>query len=306
MAVHPETQAFLDMRVETGAPAFHTLTAEAARAGQAAARKAANVTPPPVHTVRDLDAGPVPMRLYRPSADDVLPALVFLHGGGWATGDLESHDILCRRLALASGVAVAAVEYRLAPEYPAPAGRDDCIAALAWVARNAEALGLDPARIGVGGDSAGGNFAALAALAAREAGPALAALFLLYPVTDLRFGHASYDETRPGLPIDGPAMEAFRAFYLADPALAARPDISPALADLAGLPPTYILTLGHDPLRDEGLAFADALRDAGVPVTADHLGDQIHGILTFGTTMPAVIELTDTLGRRLGAMLAGT
>lgn len=307
MAVHPEVQAFLDFRVANDAPAFHTLSAEAARAGQAAARKAANVTPPAVHMVSNLSDGPVPMRIYRPTADAVLPCLVFLHGGGWATGDLESHDILCRRLAIASGVSIIAVDYRLAPEQPAPAGREDCISAVKWIAAHADDLGVDPECLGVGGDSAGGNFAALAALEARNTGgPSLAALFLLYPATDLRFGYPSYDETLPGLPIDGPAMEAFRAFYLDDPALADRADISPALAELAGLPPTYILTLGHDPLRDEGLAFAAALEKAGVPVTADHRPDFIHGILTFGTTMPSVIELTDMLGRRLGAALTKT
>ncbi|MEC7762155.1 MAG: alpha/beta hydrolase [Pseudomonadota bacterium] len=307
MAVHPEVQAFLDFRLANNAPAFHTLSAEAARAGQAAARRAANVTPPPVHEVRDLGNGPVPMRLYRPSGDPVLPCLVFLHGGGWATGDLDTHDILCRRLALASGVAIIAVDYRLAPEHPAPAGREDCISAVNWVAAHASDLGIDPDLLGVGGDSAGGNFAALAALDARNTGgPALALMFLLYPVTDLRFGRPSYDETLPGLPIDGPAMRAFRDFYLDDPALADRADISPARADLAGLPPTYILTLGHDPVRDESLAFAAALEAAEVPVTADHRPDLIHGILTFGTTMPSVIELTETLGRRLGAALTKT
>ncbi|WP_238366876.1 alpha/beta hydrolase [Mesobacterium pallidum] len=305
MAIHPEIQALLDLRVATGAPAFHTLSAEAARAGQAAARAAANVTPPRVHEVRDIDEGPVPMRLYRPDMADAQPALVFLHGGGWATGDLDSHDILCRRLALASGVVIVAVNYRLAPEHPAPAGRDDCCAALDWVIRQAGRLGLDPGRIGIGGDSAGGNLAALAALHARDSGgPAPAALFLLYPATDLRFGYPSYDETLPGLPVDGPAMEAFRAFYLSDPALADRPDISPLLADLRGLPHSYILTLGHDPLRDEGLAFATALTKAGVSVTADHLPDRIHGILTLGTAMPSVVALTRMLGSRLGAMLA--
>lgn len=307
MTVHPEIETYLNMRVQTEAPPFSILSAAAARAGQAAARKAANVTPPELHEVRDVAAGPVPLRLYRPKADSKLPGLVFIHGGGWVTGDLDSHDILCRRLALASGCAIIAVDYRLAPEHRCPAAFDDCWAATCWIADNAVALGIDPMRLGVGGDSAGGNLATLVALAARDAqGPELRFQFLLYPCTDLRFGTPAHDETRPGLPIDGPAMDHFRKMYLADPAQADDPAVSPILADLEGLPRTYVQTLEHDPVRDDGRAYVAALKAAGVTVRAEHVADQIHGMLTFGTAMPSVIRHTETLGHRLSEGLGST
>jgi acetyl esterase len=194
--------------------------------------------------------------------------LVYYHGGGWTIGDLETHDGVCRFLAAAAGTAVLSVEYRLAPEHLFPAAVEDSLAGFAWAAANAAELGVDPARIAVGGDSAGGNLAAVVSLLARDAGgPTPAMQLLIYPVTDAVGGQRSRQLFARGFLLSGGDMDAFEASYLPPGTDPRDPRVSPLQApDLRGLPPAYVATAGFDPLRDEGEAYALALREAGVRV----------------------------------------
>ncbi len=215
-------------------------------------------------------AGPLAARLYVPhGAAEPGPLLVYYHGGGWVIGDLETHDAPCRFLAANSGVRVLAIDYRLAPEHPFPAAAEDAHAAYAWVAANAAELGADPARIAVGGDSAGANLAAVASLLARDAGlPVPAMQLLIYPVTvadeELPSRHICGD----GFLLTRPDMDFFEDNYLPAGADRSDPRISILRADdLGGLPPAYLAIAGFDPLRDEGVAFARRLEEAGVPVS---------------------------------------
>ena len=217
-------------------------------------------------------AGPLAGRLYAAGGDSLV---VWLHGGGWVLGDHDTHDALYRRLARASGASVLAVDYRRAPSAPFPAAADDAVAAVRWAHAHAAELGADPLRIGVGGDSAGGNLAAVAALALRDA---VAFQVLLYPVTDVSREHPSYAEFEDGPWLTAGLMRWFRAHYLPDAAAARDPRVSPLLApDVAGVPPAYVGIAGHDPLRDEGLAYGRRLEQAGNEVLLDVLPAQLHG-----------------------------
>lgn len=299
-ALNPDVTAL--MQATAGMPALGTLPPAEMRRAYSAARRALQTAPEPVPDVSNLvmpgPGGPLPLRVYRGAAEGVLPCLVFLHGGGWVLGDLDSHDAVCRRLANASGGCVIAVDYRLAPEHPFPAAADDALAALHWVAANAGSLGIDPARLAVGGDSAGGNLAAVLALHGRDAdGPATVFQLLLYPATDLRMVSASYARPHDGLLLTSDAMRYFAAHYLPDPAASADWRASPLLApSLAGTPAALVLTCGHDPLCDEGQAYATRLEESGVAVTRLHLSDQAHGILTMGPAIGAVPGVLDFAG----------
>lgn len=232
-------------------------------------------------------AGSLPVRLYRPAARSAapgpLPLVIYYHGGGWALGDLDSHDNVCRHLARKTGFLVLAVNYRLAPEHVFPAALDDAYAALNWAAAQGAALGADPARLMVAGDSAGGNLAAAVSLRARErSGPAIAAQALIYPATDLttleRDSQRAFAE---GYFLTRARMGQFFDMYVPDPAARANPEVSPLLAPRhAGLPPTLILTAQFDPLRDEGEAYAAALKEAGVPVRLLRFAGVIHGFVS--------------------------
>lgn len=289
-AVHPDLQALLALI--QGRPRLEQLAPDAARQAYAASRAILGMPPDDVASVQQLaTAGGVPLRLYRAAgteADATLPCLLFMHGGGWVLGDLASHDSVCRRLANVSGGCVVAVDYRLAPEHPFPAPVEDAAAALAWVAGNAAALGIDPRRIAVGGDSAGGNLAAVLALMGRDgAVPASVFQLLFYPVTDIAAEAPSYATTRPDMPLTAASMRYFIDLYC--PAIS-RTDwrASPArAASLAGLPPALVVTCGHDPLCDEAYAYAAALEAAGARVTTLHLADHAHGFLTMGAKFAA-------------------
>ena len=214
-------------------------------------------------------AGPIRARLYVPEAGpDFGGLLVYLHGGGHVKGDLDTHDTTCRFLAQASGAGVLAVDYRLAPEHPFPAAADDAVAALRFASEQAEQLGFDPARIAVGGDSAGGNLAAVATLAAKAGEAPLPAFqLLIYPVCDFSRKRRSYELFREGFYLTEADMDWFRGHYLADPDAASSWRASPLLApDFSGLPSAYVLTAGFDPLRDEGEEYAERLSASGVPV----------------------------------------
>jgi acetyl esterase len=244
-------------------------------------------------------AGPIPARLYvAPGAAPApRPLVVYLHGGGWCVGGLDTHDGPCRFLATHSGAAVLSVDYRLAPENPFPAAVDDALAAFRWAAESAAALGADPARIAVAGDSAGGNLAAAVSLLARDLdGPKPAMQALIYPVTDAVGGQRSRDLFARGFLLTKADMDWFEAHYLPDPALSADPRVSILRAeDLSGLPSAYVATAGFDPLRDEGEAYAERMRAAGVRVALRRHPGLIHGFANMTavsrTAHDAMLEL---------------
>src|ERR1700691_2510492 len=210
--------------------------------------------------------GDIRIRIYRPEGAESAPLVTFFHGGGWVIGDIDTHDGSCRILSRRTGAVVVSVDYRLAPEHPFPAALDDCDAAVTWVAGQAEDLGGDPGRLAVAGDSAGGNLAAAVTLRARErGGPAIAAQPLVDPAVDFTTVRPSELSTGEGYLLTAAAMHWFAAQYLGDHD-PSDPRASPLLADLTGLPPAVVATAEFDPLRDEGRAYADALRDAGVAV----------------------------------------
>lgn len=249
--------------------------------------------PPAVAHVEDRTVpgpgGPIPVRLYTPDVARPCPVLVFFHGGGWVLGDLETHDVPCRELANAAGCMVIAVDYRLAPEHKFPAASEDAFAATKWVAENAESISVDPKRIAVGGDSAGGNLAAAVALMAKDrGGPALAYQLLVYPITNHAFGSDSYVENADGYGLSRDGMKWFWEQFLASAADGAHPYASPLLApELRGLPPALVITAEYDPLRDEGEAYAERLRQAGVTVKCSRYDGMIHGFFRSPVLDPA-------------------
>jgi acetyl esterase/lipase len=252
---------------------------EVTRAGSAAA----SGPPLPMARVEGLEipgpAGPMPARFYVPpgAAPSPRPLLVYFHGGGWVIGDLDTHDGLCRFLAASAGVLVLSVDYRLAPEHPFPAAVEDAFAAFAWAAAQAAELGADPARIAVGGDSAGGNLATVVSLLARDGGgPQPAMQLLIYPVTDAVGGESRHTFAE-GFLLTKADMDWFERHYLPDAAASEDPRVSVLRReDLAGLPPAYVATAGFDPLRDEGEAYAERMRAAGVQVALRRHPGLIH------------------------------
>lgn len=250
--------------------------------------------------------GPVPARHYRPTDGDGEPLLVFYHGGGQVVGDLDTHDDLCRLICRQGRLHVLSVDYRLAPEHPAPAGNDDAFAAFRWALEHAEELGADSARVAVGGDSAGGNQAALVCLRARNEGTRLPAVQLLfYPVTNYKDETRSQTLFADGFFLSRNDLRWCRAKYLDGARVdAADPRVSPLLADdLSGLPPALLVTAGFDPLRDEGRQYAEALRAAGVPVDYREFGSLIHGFANFfplgGGSTTATAEVISALRAHL-------
>lgn len=246
-------------------------------------------------------AGSVPVRIYRASTEAAQPALVYFHGGGWVIGSIDTHDATCRALAAGAGCTVVSVDYRLAPEAPYPAAADDCYAALEWVAAEAASLGIDPARIALGGDSAGGNLTAVVSQMARDrSGPSVCFQLLIYPVTDADFGRASYDENATGYLLETDAMKWFWGHYVPDEARRSEPYASPLRApDLAGLPPALVITAEFDPLRDEGEAYAAALEKAGVDTTLTRYDGMIHGFYAMGALVKGA---RDAVAESVGAL----
>ena len=290
MALDPQAANVIDLIVKSGRPPYHQLTPKDARQMFRETRPASTPPAPQIGAVRDVlteGAQAIPLRVYRPpgvSDSRRLPVLVYFHGGGWVIGDLETHDVLCRQLTAEAGVSVIAVDYRLAPEHKFPAAADDAWAATRWIAAHAAELGVDADRLAVGGDSAGGNLAAVVALLAREAGgPRIALQILLYPVTDLVSESQSYADLADGYMLTRDSMRWFFDHYLETSDQASDWRVSPLRASsLAGLPPALIVTAGFDPLRDEGEAYAHALRAAGVRVDYVCYGGMIHGFVPMG------------------------
>ena len=296
MILDPDAQRVLDMIKAAGRPAFNTLSPEEARGFFAAGRTVLQPEPPEVAEVRALEApgpnGPVPLRLYRAqgsAAGAVLPVMIYYHGGGWVLGDLDSHDQACRAIANAASCCVVAVDYRLAPEVKFPGAISDSAAATRWILGNAGSLAIDPARAAVGGDSAGGNIAAVMALMARDGYlPKIAFQVLIYPAVDMGMGHESYQRITEGYPLVASTMKWFIDHYLPAPGDVADWRASPLrAASLAGVAPALVLTCAHDPLCDEGVEYARRLDREGVSVTHLHYNDQVHGFLTMGKIIRA-------------------
>jgi acetyl esterase len=293
MKFDPDAEKMFLAARAAGLPRFETLTPVEARELLTQLRATVAAEPLPLAMVRDVScpgpSGTVALRLYRPTADEAaLPALVYCHGGGFVVGNLETHDALCRALALAAGMAVVSVDYRLAPEHPFPAALEDALAALEHVAAQAAALRVDPQRLAIGGDSAGANLAAVLALMARDgSAPAVRMQLLACPVFDLSLTQASHSLDMDGLAVNGPTMRWFRGHYLgAD----GDPDdwrVSPLAApSLEGVAPCHLITAGIDPLCDEGLAYAARLAAAGVRLVHEHYPGQMHGFVTAGIAAP--------------------
>ncbi len=292
--LHPQLVALLERAASSPLPPYHDVPPAVARRFYRDTRGPLTPDPPPVESVQLLLApgkgGPVPLRAYRPKGagkDEILPALVYIHGGGWVIGDLDTHDVVCRTLANGARCAVFSAEYRKAPESPFPAAVDDCFSSLNFVSRNSGTLKINPAQIAVGGDSAGGNLAAAISLIARDAGgPAISFQLLIYPATDHRLGHPSIDSNGEGYLLTKKVMQYFRGHYLPreDDWLDWR--ASPLLAkSLAKLPPAFVMTAGFDPLRDEGKAYADRLAKEGVKSEYRNYADMVHGFVTMGRVL---------------------
>lgn len=248
-------------------------------------------------------AGPLRARVYRADTSTEAPIIVYYHGGGWVVGDLDTHDGSCRMLALHSGCVVVAVDYRLAPEHPFPAAFDDAVAAFRHVAENAVDFGGLAGAVAVMGDSAGGNLAAAVCQATRGAGPQPVAQCLVYPAMDARMCSPSLDTFGNGFFLTKEDMLWYRAQYLPDPATYTDVRVSPLLAeDLHNLPPAAIWTAGFDPLHDEGMTYAERLRDAGVPVEARCVDSQIHGFFGIGLS-PRGMATIAAISREAGACI---
>jgi acetyl esterase len=313
VALDPDAAAVFKAYQEAGRPAYETLSPSEAREFYMQARLVSNPEPPELKSVQALaipsPAGIIPARVYTPTmlrqSNGLAPGLVFFHGGGWVIGNLDTHDVACRTLAQQGELIVISVDYRLSPEHKFPAAVDDSIAATEWIANNATALGIDASRLMVGGDSAGGNLAAVVAIHARDAGhePRLAGQVLIYPGTDFRMTHPSHREPETSILLTHSVIRWFRDHYLGSLADGEDWRASPARVDnLAGLPPAYLLTAGADPLRDEGDEFAQRLKDAGVPVTYRTFPGQFHGFFTMGKLLPQAIVAAREIGEWLKAL----
>ncbi len=306
MPVDPCFAALLaEPRNEARIPPPHVPMEKVRRAANAAVLGA---VARPLHAVADL-AIPVgdrflSVRLYRPSAQENLPVLVFLHGGGWVWGSLDTHDTMCRELALQAGCAVLSVDYRLAPETPFPGSTDDAFAALRWIFEAAPALGLDATRLAIGGDSAGGNIAIAAALRARDAGLSLRYLALIYPALDPACDSASQREFATGHILTQDVMRWFWRCYLGSDDRTVDPLFAPLAADLKLLPPTTVVTAECDILRDEGAGFANRLMADGVATRQRRYAGMIHGFVLFPQITPVATACLADLGGDLRAALS--
>jgi acetyl esterase len=304
MPLHPQAKSLLTLAAESGAPKLNELTPQQAREQALTLRQLAG-SGPEVASIEDFSLptsdGAIAARRYEPA--DAAGTVLWLHGGGWVICDLDTHDAMCRLLAVSSGARVIAVDYRLAPEHPFPAPLEDCWDALKWVAGE---YGDEP--VIIGGDSAGGNMAAVCALRARDlGGPELALQVLVYPATDHDMTKASCVEHGSGpetfLTVD--EMEWFTGHYLPDEADRTRPEVAPLLVpDLSGLAPAIVITAEYDPLRDDGLEYAERLREAGVSVSHHHYDDMIHAFFSLVNLLERGNEAVEQVGSEIRAVVA--
>ena len=302
MNVHPQVAALLERVARSPLPPYHAVPPVVARRIYRDTRAVLTPKAPELAEVRLMvfDSA-VAVRMYRPVREEILPALVFFQGGGWTIGDVETHDVLCRQLALGGRCVVFSVDYRLAPEHPFPAAVEDCFLATQYVCAHAKALGVDPARIAIGGDSAGGNLAAVVALIARDRGaPRLSYQLLIYPATDQRGAFPSHARNGEGYLLTREGIEFFRRAYLPDTKDHTDWRASPLLAaSHASLPPAFVLTAGYDPLVDEGRAYAERLAAAGVEMAYQEYPDMIHGFVLFGGVLDTANAAVAECCRRL-------
>lgn len=301
MPLDPIVEAMLKQMAEAGAPPMIELPPADARAMYRAMNEAN--TRAPMHEVADTEAEGVAIRIYRPGPEDRLPCLVYYHGGGWVIGDLETHDNVCRNLAREAHCVVVATDYRLAPEHPFPAPLDDCVTVAKWVAANADELNIDAGRIALGGDSAGGNLTACVSLKIKQdGGPELVHQLMIYPVTDAGLDTTSYANNGEGYMLTRDSMQWFFDHYLGDNADPSDPLVSPLNApDLAGLPPATIITAEFDPLRDEGEAYGEKLKAAGVDTLVQRYDGMIHGFFAMTDLLPTARDATSLAAKRLRA-----
>lgn len=316
MPLDPTLEALRAPRAEGGHRPLYAMSLAEARAADLAAIQESAGTPEHVHQVTDTEFpgpdGVLPARVYAPDAAGPLPVLVYFFGGGWTLGSLDTCDAVCRSLTNATGCVTVAVGYRLAPEHPFPAAVHDCFAGLRRVAEQAGRPGplrqADPGRIAVGGDSAGGNLAAVMTLLARDrGGPALTTQVLVYPNTDHRADTPSLRENTDPAFFNDKSVAWYWDHYLADPQDGADPLVSPLrAADHHGLPPALVITAEYDPLRDEGEAYAARLRDSGVPVTVTRYPGMVHGFFTMSGTLPAARQAVEQAAAHLREAFAAT
>jgi acetyl esterase len=312
VVLDPDAAAVYKAFQEAGRPPYESVSPAEARELYLKGRFVTNPEPPELASVKEIaipgPGGAIPARVYTPKTlrrtDGMAPCLVFFHGGGWVIGDLDSHDVVCRTLAHEGELIVIAVDYRLSPEAKFPAAVEDSITSTKWVSDNAMTLGIDATRLMVGGDSAGGNLAAVVAIYARDhGGPKLAGQVLIYPGTDFRMTHPSHREPETSVLLTHSVVQYFKNQYLNGPEDINDWRASPALVEnLAGLPPAYLLTAGADPLRDEGDEFAQRLKDAGVPVTYKNYPGQFHGFFTMGKLLPQANVAAREIGIWLKAL----
>ena len=313
MTLHPQCRAVIEAAA-SGRSVFDTRDPIEARRRYDAATAIFAPPTPELDAVEDRGVpgpgGPVPVRFYRPRVADPggpLPMLAFFHGGGWVFGGLESHDAVCRILAHEAGCLVASVDYRLAPEHRFPAALEDCLAATRWLAGHGASLGGDPARLAVGGDSAGGNLAAAVALAARdEGGPPLAFQLLVYPAVDFTADNDSLERNGSGYLLTRSVIDWTKEVYLRGPDDLADPRASPYLAkSLAGLPPALVQTAEYDPLLDEGRAYADRLAREGVAVEYLCYEGMVHGFVRMGAVIDDATRALGDAAARLRDAFGG-
>jgi acetyl esterase len=285
MPLDPQVQAYIDRLASLNIPSKYELGPEKLRQQARTGSFAMSGEPPAIAKVANLALpgpnGPVPVRVYTPGGSGPFPALLYSHGGGWVNCDLNTHEVICRTLANGADCMVVSVDYRQSPENKFPRGLEDCYAALTWLAANASGLNVDPARLAVGGDSSGGNFAAALALMARDrGGPRLSLQLMIYPITDLRLETPSMERNATGYALTREDMEWYRVQYIREVADIKNPLASPVLAaDLTGLAPAFILTAEFDPLVDEAEIYGKRLAEAGVTVKVSRYAGQIHGFV---------------------------
>lgn len=292
MSLDPQAKALLDKIEQSGTPAYDTLPVQEARLLYDKASELAQGEPPTPETMLALKipgpASQIDVLLYKPDESYGLPVLIYFHGGGYTIGSLKSHDCVCRTLCMEAQCIVISVDYRLAPEHKYPAAVDDCFTATQWIANNAISLGGDPQRIAVGGDSAGGNLAAVVCIKAREAGgPQLVHQLLIYPGTDMSCSFPSHKKFAQGYRLTSELIDWFYQQYFEPDSDTDSWLASPLNADdLSGLPPAFVLSAGFDPLQDEDKAYADKLDQAGVPVKYSHYEGMLHGFIA----MPGLFD----------------
>ena len=308
MPLDTQIESVMEQVAALGFPPSHTVSAQEARSNAKARPRGKG---PDVHKVEDIkipsDAGPIPARIYTPSNETSLPILVWFHGGGWVVGDLESADATARHLCNESSSVIISIDYRLAPETKFPGASDDCYTATQWVSENASSLNADPDKIAVGGDSAGGNLAAVVSLMARDKqGPKIGFQLLVYPVTEMNFNTKSYIDNAEGYQLSRDGMIWYWDHYLEDKEAANNPYAAPMKAEsLQNLPPALIITAEYDPLRDEGKAYAERLKAEGVTTQYTMYSGMIHGFFGMASVVDkgraAVKESADAMRKALGA-----